>query len=136
MQSSSTTYRGFVSSLTRKPGFSGSTFCTQKLGREAEQQIARARREFREQFNQAVVAHTTGADRGDANARPHVVGHVSVGDTVQLKSLGRPSIELLRYYNLHETKARRLGLPHLRQGQEGLQEPHSLAQVATPDKSG
>jgi len=63
----------------------------QKLGREAERQIARARREFREQFNQAVVAHTTGADRGDANARPHVVGRVSVGDTVQLKSLGRPA---------------------------------------------
>ena len=61
----------------------------QKLGREAERQIARARREFREQFNQAVVAHTTGADRGDANARPHVVDRVSVGDTVQLKSLGR-----------------------------------------------
>jgi DNA mismatch repair protein MutS2 len=61
----------------------------QKLGREAERQIARARREFREQFNQTVVAHTTGADRGDANARPHVVGRVSVGDSVQLKSLGR-----------------------------------------------
>ena len=61
----------------------------QKLGREAERQIARARREFREQFNQAVVAHTTGSDRGDANARPHVVDRVSVGDTVQLKSLGR-----------------------------------------------
>jgi DNA mismatch repair protein MutS2 len=42
----------------------------QKLGKEAERQIARARREFREQFNQTVVAHTTGADRGDANARP------------------------------------------------------------------
>ena len=63
----------------------------QKLGREAERQIARARREFREQFNQAVVAHTTGSDRGDANARPHVVARVAVGDTVQLKSLGRPA---------------------------------------------
>ena len=62
----------------------------QKLGKEAERQIAAARREFREQFNQTVVAHTTGSDRGDANAQPHVVARVSVGDTVQLKSIGRP----------------------------------------------
>jgi len=61
----------------------------QKLGKEAERRIAKARREFREQFNQTVVAHTTGADRGDENARPHVVARVSVGDTVQLKSMGR-----------------------------------------------
>jgi DNA mismatch repair protein MutS2 len=61
----------------------------QKLGKEAERRIAKARREFREQFNQTVVAHTTGADRGDEHARPHVVARVSVGDTVQLKSLGR-----------------------------------------------
>ena len=61
----------------------------QKLSKEAERRIAHARREFREQFNQAVVAHTTGADRGDQNARPHVVAHVSAGDMVQLKSIGR-----------------------------------------------
>jgi len=61
----------------------------QKLGKEAERRIARARREFREQFNQTVVAHTTGADEGDENARPHVVARVSLGDTVQLKSIGR-----------------------------------------------
>jgi DNA mismatch repair protein MutS2 len=60
-----------------------------KLSREAERRIARARREFREQFNQAIVAHTTGADRDDPNAQPHRVQHVSEGDTVQLKSLGR-----------------------------------------------
>ena len=62
----------------------------QKLGKQAERQIAAARREFREQFNQTVVAATTGSDRGDANAQPHVVARVSVGDTVQLKSIGRP----------------------------------------------
>ncbi len=61
----------------------------QKLSKEAERRIARARREFREQFNQAVVGHTTGADRGDQNAQPHVVQLVQEGDTVQLKSLGR-----------------------------------------------
>jgi DNA mismatch repair protein MutS2 len=60
-----------------------------KLSREAERRIARARREFREQFNQAIVAHTGGADRDDPNAQPHRVQHVSEGDTVQLKSLGR-----------------------------------------------
>jgi DNA mismatch repair protein MutS2 len=61
----------------------------QKLTKEAERRIARARREFREQFNQSVVAHTTGADRDDPNARPHVVTLVNEGDMVRLKSLGR-----------------------------------------------
>jgi DNA mismatch repair protein MutS2 len=60
-----------------------------KLSKEAERRIAKARREFREQFNQAVVAHRTGADVGDANAHPQVVKHVSEGDTVKLKSFGR-----------------------------------------------
>jgi DNA mismatch repair protein MutS2 len=60
-----------------------------KLSKEAERRIAKARREFREQFNQAVVAHRTGADIGDANAQPQLVKHVSEGDTVKLKSLGR-----------------------------------------------
>jgi DNA mismatch repair protein MutS2 len=61
----------------------------QKLSKDAERRIAKARREFREQFNQAVLGHTTGADRGDEHARPHVVQRVQEGDTVQLKSLGR-----------------------------------------------
>ncbi len=63
-----------------------------KLSKEAERRIAKARREFREQFNSAVVAHNTGADRGDVNARPHVVKHVSEGDTVKLKSVGRTGV--------------------------------------------
>ena len=61
-----------------------------QLSREAERRIAKARREFREQFNQSIVAHTSGADRDDPNAEPHRVQHVSEGDTVQLKSLGAP----------------------------------------------
>jgi DNA mismatch repair protein MutS2 len=61
----------------------------QKLSKEAERRIARARREFREQFDSAVVAHATGADRGDPNAQPSLVKHVSEGDTVKLKSMGR-----------------------------------------------
>ncbi|MFB3815338.1 MAG: endonuclease MutS2 [Terriglobales bacterium] len=61
----------------------------QKVSKEAERRIAKLRREFKEQFNQAVVAHATGADRGDEAAQPHVVRHVALGDTVRLKSLGR-----------------------------------------------
>ncbi|HEU5399987.1 MAG TPA: endonuclease MutS2 [Terriglobales bacterium] len=61
----------------------------QKLSKEAERRIARARREFREQFNQSIVAHSSGADQGDTDAQPHVVQRVQEGDTVQLKSLGR-----------------------------------------------
>jgi DNA mismatch repair protein MutS2 len=64
----------------------------QKLSKEAERRIARLRREFSDQFNSAVVAQHSGADRGDANATPHVVRHVSVGDTVKLKSIGKMGI--------------------------------------------
>ncbi|HEX8711017.1 MAG TPA: Smr/MutS family protein [Terracidiphilus sp.] len=61
----------------------------QKLSKEAERRINRLRREFQESFNQAVVAHRTGADQGDANAQPHIVRHVAPGDQVRLKSMGR-----------------------------------------------
>jgi DNA mismatch repair protein MutS2 len=60
----------------------------QKLSKDAERRIAKARREFREQFNQSVVAHSTGADAGDANATPHLVKNIAPGDTVKLRSLG------------------------------------------------
>jgi DNA mismatch repair protein MutS2 len=63
-----------------------------KLSKQAEQRIAKLRREFKEQFDAGVVAHKTGADRGDPHARPHEVKHVSEGDTVKLKSLGRTAI--------------------------------------------
>ncbi len=61
----------------------------QKLSKQAEQRIARLRREFQESFNTAVVAQHTGADRGDRNAQPHVVRHVAAGDQVKLRSLGK-----------------------------------------------
>ena len=64
----------------------------QKLTKEAERRMARLRREFGEQFNAVVVAQHSGADRGDSNAQPHVVRHISVGDTVKLKSLGKTGI--------------------------------------------
>ena len=64
----------------------------QKLSKEAERRMARLRREFSEQFNSVVVAQHSGADRGDSNAQPHLVRHVSIGDTVKLKSLGKTGV--------------------------------------------
>jgi len=61
----------------------------QKVSKDAERRIAKLRRDFREQFDSTVVAHSTGADQGDPNAQPRVVKHVSEGDTVKLKSVGR-----------------------------------------------
>ncbi len=65
---------------------------SQKLSKDAERRIAKLRREFGEQFDSTVVAHATGADRGDPNAQPQLVKHVSQGDTVKLKSVGRPAV--------------------------------------------
>jgi DNA mismatch repair protein MutS2 len=69
----------------------------QKLSKEAERRIAKLRREFREHFDATVVAHATGADRDDPNARVGRAGmpatqHVSEGDTVKLKSMGRSAV--------------------------------------------
>ncbi|HEY1985940.1 MAG TPA: Smr/MutS family protein [Terracidiphilus sp.] len=64
----------------------------QKLTKEAERRITRLRREFQESFNQTVVAHRTGADQGDANAQPHVLRHVAVGDQVRIKSMNKVAV--------------------------------------------
>src|ERR1700676_4081442 len=64
----------------------------QKLSKDSERRIAKMRREFREQFDSTVVTHASGADRGDPNAQPNLVKHVSEGDTVKLKSLGRAAV--------------------------------------------
>jgi DNA mismatch repair protein MutS2 len=69
-----------------------------KLSKDAERRIAKMRREFREQFDSTVVAHTTGADTGDPHAQQHVVKQVGVGDTVRLKSLGRDA-KVLRHFD-------------------------------------
>ncbi|HET7890677.1 MAG TPA: endonuclease MutS2 [Candidatus Sulfotelmatobacter sp.] len=63
----------------------------QKLSKDAERRIAKLRREFRDQFDSTVVAHSTGSDHGDPHAQPQIVKHVSQGDTVKLKSTGRPA---------------------------------------------
>ena len=64
----------------------------QKISKDAERRVSRLRHEFKEQFDSAVVAHRTGADRGDPNARPNEVKQVAEGDTVRLKSLGRDAV--------------------------------------------
>ncbi|MGA9783024.1 MAG: Smr/MutS family protein, partial [Terracidiphilus sp.] len=64
----------------------------QKLSKEAERRIGRLRREFQESFNQTVVAHRTGADQGDANAQPHLLRHVAVGDAVLIKGMGKVGV--------------------------------------------
>jgi DNA mismatch repair protein MutS2 len=73
----------------------------QKLTKDSERRISKLRREFREQFDSTVVAHSTGADQGDPNARPQVVKHVSEGDTVKLKSMGRPAVVTRRIDDNH-----------------------------------
>ncbi|HET6843035.1 MAG TPA: endonuclease MutS2 [Candidatus Angelobacter sp.] len=64
----------------------------QKVSKEAERRIAKLRREFKEQFDASIVAHHTGADRDDPDARPHEIKLISEGDTVKLKSLGRTAL--------------------------------------------
>ena len=63
----------------------------QKIARGSALRMSRAKREFSEQFNSTVVAHTTGADRGDPNAirKPDAAKAIKIGDLVKLKSLGR-----------------------------------------------
>ncbi len=61
----------------------------QKLSKDAERRISKLRRDFREQFDSTIVAHHTGADQDDPDAQPQIVKHVSEGDTVKLKSIGR-----------------------------------------------
>jgi len=65
---------------------------SQKLSKDAERRIAKLRREFREQFDSTVVAHATGSDKDDPNAQPQLVKHVTEGDAVKLKSVGRPGV--------------------------------------------
>ncbi len=61
----------------------------QKISKDAERRISKLRRDFREQFDSTIVAHSTGADRDDPHAQPQLAKHVTEGDTVKLKSMGR-----------------------------------------------
>jgi DNA mismatch repair protein MutS2 len=61
----------------------------QKISRDADLRMSRLRREFSEQFNSTVVAHSRRADENDPRAQPHIPKNIKVGDLVKLKSLGR-----------------------------------------------
>jgi DNA mismatch repair protein MutS2 len=61
----------------------------QKIARDSDRRMATLRREFSEQFNSTVVAHSTRADKNDPAAQPHIPRGIKVGDLVKLKSLGR-----------------------------------------------
>ena len=80
-----------------------------KLSKDAERRIARMRREFKEEFDSTVVAHSTGADVGDPNASPGLVTHVSAGDRVRLKSLGKNALAVVRRHLDQDTFEVELG---------------------------
>ena len=67
----------------------------QKISRDADLRLARAKREFSEQFKSTVVAHNTGADKHPdraSNAKSPLQQQpraIKPGDLVTLKSLGR-----------------------------------------------
>jgi len=73
----------------------------QKVSKDAERRIAKLHRDFREQFDSTVVAHVSGADRGDPHAQPQMVQLVSEGDFVKLKSVGRNARITRRLDNRH-----------------------------------
>jgi len=84
------------------------------VSKDAERRIAKLRREFREQFDSTIVAHTTGADVGDPHAQPQAIKHVSEGDTVKLKSVGRPARVVRRVDDNHfevEVGAMKMKIP-------------------------
>jgi DNA mismatch repair protein MutS2 len=105
----------------------------QKLSKDAERRIARMRREFREQFNSTVVAHATGADRGDPNARPGLVKHVSEGDIVKLKSLGRAAVVKKKIGDDHFEVE--IGSMKMRIGREDIAEVLSGGNAKTEPKT-
>src|SRR5450755_2153523 len=105
----------------------------QKLSKDAERRIAKMRREFREQFDSTVVAHATGADRGDPNAQPSLVKHVSEGDTVKLKSMGRAAIVKKKIGDHHFDVE--IGSMKMRINREDIAEVLSSSQGKSPAQS-
>jgi DNA mismatch repair protein MutS2 len=62
----------------------------QKIARDSALRMSRVRREFSEQFSSTVLAHQTGADKGEIlQKKPDAKVQIKVGDLVTLKSLGR-----------------------------------------------
>ncbi len=104
----------------------------QKVSKDAERRIAKLRRDFQEQFNSAVVAHSTGADREDPNAQPQLVKHVAEGDYVKLKSVGR-NARLVRRIDENHFEAE-VGAMKMRIAREDIAEVVSRA-AETPVKA-
>ena len=105
----------------------------QKIARDSERRMATLRREFSEQFNSTVVAHTSGADKNDPNAQPHLTGRglagIKVGDLVKLKSLGRQArVERLIDAKNYEVS---VGTMKMRVAQNDIAEVESV-KVVTP----
>ena len=106
----------------------------QKLSKDAERRIAKLRREFREQFDATVIAHSTGADQGDPHAQPQVVKHVSEGDTVKLKSTGRSARIARKIDDTHFEVE--MGALKMKIGRDDIAEVLSAARAAdTPVKA-
>src|SRR5579863_6424944 len=106
----------------------------QKLSKDAERRIAKLRREFREQFDSTVVAHSTGADQGDPHAQPQIVKNVSEGDTVKLKSTGR-SARIARKIDDNHFEVE-MGALKMKIGRDDIAEVLTAAQPAeTPVKA-
>ena len=99
----------------------------QKLSKDAERRIAKLRREFRDQFDSTVVAHSTGADQGDPHAQPQAVKHVSEADTVKLKSTGRPAKVVRKIDDNHFEL--QMGLMKMKIGRDDIAEVLASAQA-------
>ena len=100
----------------------------QKVSKEAERKIAKLRREFREQFDSTVVAHTSGADRDDPHAQPQVAKHVTQGDAVKLKSTGRAATVLRQLDDSHFEVA--MGAMKMKIARDDIAEVFSNARAA------
>jgi len=99
----------------------------QKVSKDAERRVAKLRREFREQFDSTLVAHTSGADQGDPDAEPQLVKHVSQGDTVKLKSTGRGATILRKLDDSHFEVA--MGAMKMKIGRDDIAAVISTARV-------
>ena len=99
----------------------------QKVSKDAERRVAKLRREFREQFDSTLVAHTSGADQGDPDAEPQLVKYVSQGDTVKLKSTGRVATILRKLDDSHFEVA--MGAMKMKIGRDDIATVISTARV-------
>ena len=103
----------------------------QKLSKEAERRIAKLRREFSEQFDSTLVAHTTGSDKNDPHAQPQIVRHVAQGDTVKLKSTGRAA-QIVRKIDDHHFEVQ-MGAMKMKIARADIAEVLASAQSPTFD---